>query len=143
MKGLGKSSIKAAVISAILLVSGCAVYPAHYHDEGYGPPPHAPAHGYRYKYQGHDFVYDANLGVYLIIGYADYYFRDNFYYRHRDDGWYYSRQFDRDWQSYKQDKLPPGLVKKYRDHDRDQDHDGKHERGNDHGYDSDRKYNRD
>ena len=136
MNKLIKSSIQVVTICVIFLVSGCAVYPAQYHDGGYGPPPHAPANGYRYKYQGHDFVYDANLGVYLVVGYADYYFLDNYYYRYRNNGWYSSRYFDRDWKQYKKDKLPPGLVRKYRDqgrndHNRGRDHDD--DRGRDRG----------
>ena len=143
MKDLIKSLTYIVMIGVVLLVTGCAVYPAHYHDEGYGPPPHAPANGYRYKYQGHDFVYDANLGVYIVLGYADYYFLDNFYYRHRNDGWYYSRKFDRDWQQYKQDKLPPGLAKKYRDYDRDQEHGKGHGHEMDRNQDRDHRYDRD
>jgi len=126
------------VISA-LTMTGCAVYPEHHH--GYGPPPHAPAHGYRYKYHDHDLVYDANLGVYIVIGVTDYYFYDNFYYRRSHDGWHYSREFDRDWKPYKDHdrKLPPGLAKKYRDHDRDDDRG----HGDDRGDDRDRGRDRD
>jgi len=98
-------------------VTGCAVHTVH--DHGYGPPPHAPAHGYRYHYQHHDLVYDANLGVYLLAGLTAYYFLDGIYYHHRHDGWYSSRYFDRDWRPDKFERLPPGLAKKYRNHDRD------------------------
>ena len=119
-------------------MTGCAVYPAHNHDYGYGPPPHAPANGYRYRYYDHDLVYDANIGVWVVIGFSDYYFLDNYYYRHRPDGWYYSRNFDRDWAPYRVDKLPPGLARKYHDKDRDHDHDGRDHGDRDHDRDDDR-----
>ena len=106
--------ITGILLTGLLLFSlGCAVYPAHHHDHGYGPPPHAPAHGYRAKYHGHDLVYDSHLGVYVIVGLTDYYYRDGYYYRHSDDGWYYSKDLDRDWGRYDDRQLPPGLAKKY------------------------------
>ena len=116
------------VVSALTL-TGCVVHPEH--QQGYGPPPHAPAHGYRYKYHDHDLVYDANLGVYLLVGLTGYYFLNEIFYHHRHDGWYYSRKFDRDWRHYddRDHKLPPGLAKKYRDDDR--------EHGDNHGHDRD------
>ena len=126
------------VISSVLTMTGCAVYPAH--DYGYGPPPHAPAPGYRYRYYDHDLVYDANLGVWVVIGFTDYYFLDDYYYRHRPDGWYYSRDFDRDWRPYKDNRLPPGLVRKYHDNDRDRDHGDRDHGDRDHG---DRDHDRD
>ncbi|OGT71260.1 MAG: hypothetical protein A2W76_05380 [Gammaproteobacteria bacterium RIFCSPLOWO2_12_47_11] len=100
------------IAGTVLAVSGCAVYPAHPH-QGYGPPPHAPAHGYRAKYHDHDLVYDSHLGVYLVIGLQDHYYRDGYYYRYARDGWYHSRYIDRDWGRYDDRKLPPGLAKKY------------------------------
>ena len=112
MNGLNKLLMMAIMLSAILVVSGCTVYPVH-HDEGYGPPPHAPAHGYRYKHQGHDVVYDSKLGVYVVVGLQNYYFYDNYYYRHDDNHWYYSPYLDKDWRDYKEGKLPPGLAKKH------------------------------
>jgi hypothetical protein len=110
MKNL-KIFLGALSVSAILAVTGCAVYPAH--DRGYGPPPHAPAHGYRYVYHDHELVYDSGLGVYVVIGHPDYYFLRNSYYRYGDGIWYYSREFDNGWKRYSQNRLPPGLAKKY------------------------------
>lgn len=133
MKGLCKFSIMAVMISAVLVVSGCVVYPAH-NGAGYGPPPHAPAHGYRHKYQGHDVIYDSNLGVYAVVGWQNYYFYDNNYYKRDNDRWYYSRDLDRDWREYKEDKLPPGLARQYghRNDDNRKDGRGDHDRGRDH-----------
>ena len=104
----------------VLTLSGCAVHHVHNdgHDYGYGPPPHAPAHGYRAKYNQHDLVYDARLGVYVVVGFHDHYYHDGNYYRHNRDGWHYSPHFDRDWRPYNYRDLPPGLAKKYSYNDR-------------------------
>ena len=126
-----KTFLRASFVTSVLFMTGCAVYPVQVGNRGYGPPPHAPAHGYRHKYHDHDLVYDSNLGVYLVVGYSDYYFLDDSYYRHSKDGWYYSKQVDRDWQQYQQDKLPPGLAKKYHGNGQGRDHDD--DRGNDKG----------
>jgi hypothetical protein len=101
------------IAGTVFTMTGCAVYPAQSHHYGYGPPPHAPAHGYRAKYHNHDLVYDSHLGVYLVIGLHDHYYRDGYYYRYAHDGWYSSRYVDKDWGSYEERKLPPGLAKKY------------------------------
>jgi len=113
MNKINRQVISSLLIGSVLIVSGCAVYPAHDHHQGYGPPPHAPAHGYRAKYHNHDLVYDAHLGVYIVIGLHDHFYRDGNYYKHARDGWYYSRYTDRDWGRYDERKLPPGLARKY------------------------------
>lgn len=113
MSAIRKYLASAVMISAFTVLSGCTVYPVHHHDEGYGPPPHAPAHGYRHKYHGHELVYDAHLGVYVVVGLHDHYYYDNYFYRYDHDHWRYSREVDRDWRDYKNGHLPPGLAKKH------------------------------
>ena len=113
MNVLHKYLVVAVMISAVTLLSGCAVYPVHHHDAGYGPPPHAPAHGYRHKYLGHELVFDANLGVYVVVDLHDHYYHNDYFYRYDHDHWYYSHDNDRDWREYKNGKLPPGLAKKH------------------------------
>lgn len=98
----------------VLLLHGCAeVVPlkSKPSDAGYGPPPHAPAHGYRYKHQDVELVFDAGLGVYIVVGYPDYYFYDNRYYRYRDGGWAVSLLLEGPWVSITEVDLPPGLQK--------------------------------
>jgi hypothetical protein len=112
MSKTNRHLVSCLLIAGMLAVSGCAVYPAHHH-HGYGPPPHAPAHGYRAKHHHHDLVYDVHLGVYIVVGLHDHYYHDGWYYRHDRDGWYHSRYTDRDWRRYDERKLPPGLAKKY------------------------------
>jgi len=56
---------------ASLVLSGCLVVPHGHGSRGHthvetrpGPPPHAPAHGYRHKHRrGPELVYDGRLGV--------------------------------------------------------------------------------
>lgn len=85
-----------------MLMSGCATRAALGYGDGYhrseGPPPHAPAHGYRHKYHDHQLSYDSKLGAYVVIGYDDYFFLDDLYFRYRDGDWQYSVSMnDRDW----------------------------------------------
>jgi hypothetical protein len=120
----------ALVLAAILATAatGCAVYPAHSQGPGYGPPPHAPAHGYRARYHDHDLVFDAGLGVYVVVGLPDIYFYNGIYLRYSHEGWQHSRYADRDWRRYDDHKIPPGLAKKHPGKGKGDGHPG---RGND------------
>lgn len=81
----------------------------HYHE---GPPPHAPAHGYRAKHRHHDMHYDSRLGAYVVLGYDDHFFADNLYFRYRDNGWQYSLDLDgHDWHRADHDRVPYKLRK--------------------------------
>ena len=133
MKRMVNIFARMILLGAALVMTGCnvvTVKPAH--DHGYGPPPHAPAHGYRHKYHDHELVFDAHLGVYIVVGLADYYFSDGHYYRHDRDYWHYSDRIDGKWhKADKHHKVPPGLSKKRHNNDRyskkrrgkDRDHD--------------------
>jgi len=80
---------------------------------GYGPPPHAPAHGYRHRLpDGVELVYDAGLGVYVVIGYPDYYFLDGRYYRYFDNDWLSGPGVAGPWVRPSSAAVPPGLRKK-------------------------------
>ena len=79
-----------------------------------GPPPHAPAHGYRHRHEGKvNMTYDAGLGVYVVIGARDCYFHDDHYLRLARSGWEMSLSFGGPWQPSPTKSLPPGLAKKY------------------------------
>ncbi len=107
-------------LQTLLLLLGVSVFLTGCHTtniyeprhEGYGPPPHAPAHGYRAKYHGHDLMYDAGLGVYIVVGLPHIYFHDGLYYRFDHDEWYYSDRPDHGWKKSGKSKIPPGLAKK-------------------------------
>lgn len=113
MKHVNVSLIKAILLSSFLMFTGCVVQPVHVHSRDYGPPPHAPAHGYRHNYHGHELVYDLGLGVYVVVGLPSIYFYSGIYYRYDGDHWSYSHDLDKGWHKHKGDReIPPGLAKK-------------------------------
>lgn len=114
MKQPGTALVRTALFSILLLLSGCYGNALYRPGPGYGPPPHAPAHGYRSHYHGHDLVYDSRLGVYAVVGLANVYFYDGVYYRFDHNRWYYTRELDKGWNTHRGGRgLPPGLAKKY------------------------------
>jgi hypothetical protein len=92
---------------AALLLSGCAYGPG-----GYGPPPHAPAHGYRARHRKSRLVFDSRLGVYIVTDYPDYYYADGVYYRLRGGYWQIGGDLDGPWRDADRRQLPPGLRKR-------------------------------
>lgn len=80
-----------------------------------GPPPHAPAHGYRHKHrhQGQDLelVFDSDLGVYIVVGVPDRYYWNGYYLRIDADQWYASVNLDSEWEPRSDDSLPPGMKR--------------------------------
>ena len=77
----------------------------------HGPPPHAPAHGYRHKHAAHgvQLVFNAELGVYGVSGHSGHYFSDDHYYRLKDGIWSVSLTLDSGWARVSEHKLPAGL----------------------------------
>lgn len=106
-----------------LVAGGCIVYrppapktvvvqaPPHRH----GPPPHAPAHGYRRKnpQDGVELSYDGDLEVYAVVGRTGVYWDGNRYLLWRDGSWRVSARIDGVWVSIGSDKVPPRLVARY------------------------------
>lgn len=83
------------------------------HARGSGPPPHAPAHGYRAKtVDDVEIVFDASLGVYLVAGMKGHYYYEGVYYRDRDGQWSLSAHLEGPWEATGKEKLPPGLRSK-------------------------------
>jgi hypothetical protein len=80
--------------------------------QGHGPPPHAPAHGRRYKQQGVELVYDSGRGVYVVVGLPNHYYSEGNYYRLRDTRWQVGVHIDGPWQPVSEESLPPGLRAK-------------------------------
>jgi hypothetical protein len=105
--------------------SGCAV--PHHHGRPphprqtvvrkSGPPPHAPAHGYRHKHRSShgdvQLVFDSGMGVYVLVDLPDHYFHGDRYFKHVKGAWYSSVRLDRDWVVISARKIPKGLVKHY------------------------------
>lgn len=79
-----------------------------------GPPPHAPAHGYRHKHpSGAELRFDSQLGVYIVVGHTDVYFHDGWFLRIRGDGWQASATLAGPWKPKAVGSLPPGLRTKH------------------------------
>ena len=77
---------------------------------GHGPPPHAPAHGYRHKYQGVKLVYDSDSGVYVVINFPLYFYSKGNFYRLKAEQWQTSVNVRGPWKLTDREQLPPGLL---------------------------------
>lgn len=102
---------------------------------GHGPPPHAPAHGYRAKQRGHDLRFDSRLGVYLVVGLPGVYWSDGWFYRQVRDRWQRCDDGDGPWNDARWGDVPYRL-RGGRDADRGK---GK---GKDKGWKKDRDWDR-
>jgi hypothetical protein len=79
-----------------------------------GPPPHAPAHGYRHKHQGGvELRFDSHLDVYVVVGHTDVYFHDGWFVRIRSGIWQVSATLAGPWEPKAAEWVPPGLRKKH------------------------------
>lgn len=79
-------------------------------DDRPGPPPHAPAHGYRHKHgDGAHLRYDSGLGLYVVLGHRDHYFSDGLYFRYSGGQWELSASLSGGWKLASESKLPKSL----------------------------------
>ena len=115
--------IKIAFVTAIIiLLTGCVESASvRYGDSGShyknGPPPHAPAHGYRHKHRSHDMSYDSGLGAYVVLGKNNYYFDNGLYFRYRNGDWQASINIDSGWHNAGKHIVPKKLWS-YKESDR-------------------------
>jgi hypothetical protein len=80
-----------------------------------GPPPHAPAHGYRHKHGGADLVFDKELGVYIVLGHKETYCDGHRFYRRRGKVWQVTATLGRGvWVSVSSADVPHRLRLHYR-----------------------------
>src|SRR5262245_64926295 len=98
-------------------LAGCiAVEAPHgYHSAG-GPPPHAPAHGYRRNHQDRNLVYDSDLGVYAVVGLSNVWFLDGSYFRISGDRWEMSVGAGGPWRVATVSAVPSRLYAKRHPH---------------------------
>jgi hypothetical protein len=96
-----------------------------------GPPPYAPANGYRHRHPVDHvvLVYSANLAVYSVSGYHDCFYDGDRYYRLRSGTWYYAPHIDGPWAGITYTSIPPGLHHKYKENHGQKK---KHGHGHDH-----------
>lgn len=74
-----------------------------------GPPPYAPAHGYRHHYHNHDMIYDSGIRAYIIVGMPDYYYDNGFYFRYSNIGWQISGSLNDGWKVTDERRVPKTL----------------------------------
>jgi hypothetical protein len=120
--------LAAALICASIVLLSCrssTVRRSSGHKRVHGPPPHAPAHGYRYKYQGVELVYDSERGVYVVVELPNHFYFKGHYYRHRDSQWEIGLHVDGPWEVVSEESLPPGLRGKKKGKGKPKEHPGK------------------
>ena len=138
-----------AAFAAILIFTGCESNGGYrvtvetppprtvvVHEEVHhpGPPPHAPAHGYRARHEdGYDLVFDRGIGCYIVVGYTDYYYNDGFFFRFSSDGWQISAHVggtQARWEHADESRVPEPLVVKYKEKGHGQGNQGGKGKGN-------------
>ncbi len=116
MNGQRRLFVSLILIVILFALTACTSLTVRYPvsaKRGYGPPPHAPAHGYRHKHsQGPEIVFDSGLGVYVVVDLQDYYYHEKRYYRFRGDRWETSVHIRGPWELVVEAALPTGLQKK-------------------------------
>ena len=97
------------LVTAVTL-SGCLVVPVSQSShKGHGPPPHAPAHGYRHHHQGAKLAFDSKLGVYVVAGHVDRFYSDGHFLRLHAGSWQVSASLRGPWSPYPSGSVPRGL----------------------------------
>ena len=108
----------ALLVFASLFASCASSSVNHRHGEGVatkkngGPPPHAPAHGYRHKHRtdGVELAFESVSGVYIVIGFPRHYYLDERYFRIRTGTWQVSTSIDGAWKTIGMTDVPLGVV---------------------------------
>ena len=81
-------------------------------NRGHGPPPHAPAHGYRHKHAIQvELEFDSHMGVYVVLEIPGVYFHDGLYIRLSGGKWEVAAHFNGPWRKAKNKDIPSGLKK--------------------------------
>jgi len=76
----------------------------------HGPPPHAPAHGYRHKNpDGTELVFDSGLGVYAVVEVSGVFFQNVLYMRSVKNTWQVSASVEGPWRRAGSKEVPGKL----------------------------------
>ena len=104
--------------SCLLGVPGCALHrtpeaiAAHDGDE-LGPPPLAPAHGWRRRHpDGVEIVYRSELGAYVVVGVDDAYYCDDVFYLWDSGRWLRAPHFTGPWLAVPASEVPANLTRR-------------------------------
>ena len=113
---LSLASALALANTACIVVDGGGGGPVPSVRHRSGPPPHAPAHGYRHKHHGRELVFDTNLGVYAVVDLRDVWFLEGSYFRISGDRWEISVGVDGPWRVSALSAVPVRLREKRHPH---------------------------
>jgi len=85
-----------------------------------GPPPYAPAHGYRHKNpDGVELRFNSDLGVYIVVDMPNVYYYNGLYLRLSGDRWQATSDLKHSWHDEQESRVPYQLKeKKGRGHDK-------------------------
>lgn len=124
------SLLAAALACVTLITASCAkltVRKTVVQKHGHGPPPHAPAHGYRYKHHhGAELIYDSGRGVYVVVGLDGHYYFDGRYYRLRNGQWQVGVHIKAGpWEFVSEESIPPGLRGRKKGKAKSKEHPGR------------------
>lgn len=111
--GISRRRFAAGLFSggASLLLGACTYAPTY----DSGPPPHAPAHGYRYRHpDGVVLVYDSSIAMYLVLGQPYHYYSGGHFYWYDRDVWQVGDRSRGPWRRAPDRGGPPGQAKKGR-----------------------------
>lgn len=111
--------VVALLASTVIAISACTAIISHHRtarpvagERHSGPPPNAPAHGYRHQQSdGIQLVFESSIGVYIVSGYTEHYYYHGRYYRWNNDSWQVSSKVSRGWARASEKTIPPGLRK--------------------------------
>jgi hypothetical protein len=119
MRSRSLTALSVVLAGAAVVLTSCAgssgTRPAPPRDRHYevvkaGPPPHAPAHGYRHKHRGVVLVYEASLDVYRVEGRSGIYFYGSYFYRSSDGHWEASVNVGGPWRIVPDYRIPGKLL---------------------------------
>jgi len=109
--------LAASLLAGLIALAGCVNVHEHDHRQAkrHGPPPHAPAHGYRHHHRDVDLRYDVHLGVYVVIGHPHHFFHDGHYYRRVASRWERCGSWKKgDWMRVEVGVVPVTLASHYK-----------------------------
>jgi len=107
-----RRALASVVLVMALTLSGCLVFSVDGKPKrGHGPPPHAPAHGYRHHHQEASLAFDSKLGVYVVLGHPDHFYSGGRFLRVHASSWQVSTSLGGPWNFYSHSSLPQGLRK--------------------------------
>ena len=107
-----RGALACVLLVTALTLSGCLSVSANGKpSRGYGPPPHAPAHGYRHRHQEAILSFDSALGVYVVLDRPDHFYFEGRFLRVHAGSWQMSSSLGGPWSPCSFSSLPPGLRK--------------------------------